>query len=266
MAAPAKLILNLLSLLLMLLSALLAFPGGLSAAPQTDIQGQWTFVYFTDDIPVKTHTFTIAQLEERIGATGSEVGSSETFFLSGQINGSVLDFITTISGQQYLLFSTGTLLDAETMSGQWEDNSSASGTWNARRSSTTPTLVTPSTKLTEPDVRITGARSALLTFELFSGVGSFDAKSRISFRATAKTNFRYVAEIKRTKDQLGKKVNNDIIRKTTKKNTLTLNKLKPGDYSAKYRIEITKKVAGQEKVVGKTSFSPSAKFTIINGS
>lgn len=237
------------------------------ALAQSTLDGDWTFVYFQAGTETVTQTFKLIQFNQSVSGSGNEEGNSVPLFISGAFEGPTLTLITTYSGFSFLLVSTGTVAGDGLLSGTWEASNDTSGTWNARRTSSTPSLVTPNTKLEDPPVVTVTSKKVTLLFEPFSDVGTFGRRSTgsrvaIEPRAKAKNSFRYDVEIKRVSDQNGKRVRNEVSNKTSKRNQLTLNSLKPGNYSAKYRVEITKKEDGKEKVVGTTKFSPPASFAI----
>lgn len=102
--------------------------------------------------------------------------------------------------------------------------------------------------------------------ELFAGAAkkaALKAAQAALVRSThargKKTKFTFQYELHVLKDGGKKK---DVISKTSKKNTLTLKNLTPASYTAKYRVQIMKKENGRVTPAGKTTFSPTAAFTI----
>jgi hypothetical protein len=138
-------------------------------------------------------------------------------------------------------------------------------------------LVTPKTPLTDPPTVTVEARKVTLTFTAFSGVGTLKNRSldldssnfapvmslaRSGRAKKPKANFEYVAEVQRTADENGAQVKKDIRKLTSKKNQIVLNNLKPGSYTAKYRVRIFTGKGSSKKVIGQTKFSPAATFSV----
>lgn len=135
-------------------------------------------------------------------------------------------------------------------------------------------IVTPQTRLTEAPEVVVEERKVTLTFEDFSKASAgkktraLGAKSNKALREMKakkpKTNFtfEYAAEIKRTQDEQGKIIKNDIKNLTTKKNTLTVSSLQPGLFTVRYRVNIFSGKGATKKRVGQTRFSPKANFEI----
>lgn len=125
---------------------------------------------------------------------------------------------------------------------------------------TSGNIVTPKTTLTDPPFVEVENRNVTFTFVPFTKAEKKAATNAIMQRAKkpVKYTFKYNLEIK--KDGAKKK---DTISKSSKRNELTVKNLKPGSYSARYRVEIFKKENGRTVPQGKTKFSPSAAFTVI---
>ena len=92
---------------------------------------------------------------------------------------------------------------------------------------------------------------------LFTSVNSLDEDldpTDISAAKKPKLTFRYRAVIKKV---TGNKTRN-VVDLRTKKDQVTIRKLPPGDYQARYRVEVVR----DKKVVKATNFSPAASFNI----
>lgn len=121
----------------------------------------------------------------------------------------------------------------------------------------TPGIVTPQTKLTDPPVVTLSNRNVTFVFVAFSEA-QFGNARRVGRAAKpkAKVSFNYELVITRP----GK--NKETIRKTSKRNSITVKNIKPGSYNAKYRVQISRKEPKKPVVVKNTKFSPPARFTV----
>ncbi len=132
-----------------------------------------------------------------------------------------------------------------------------------------PGIVVPGILPLAPEItlNLTNAKPVVnIMLQAFSGA-SRNKEHALLYAKTSKISFQYFVEIKSTTDTSGqsiKKSQRDIRKFTTKKNVLTVKNLKNNsNYDVRYRVEITNKVSGSPpKVVGKTLFSPTEKFTI----
>ena len=116
----------------------------------------------------------------------------------------------------------------------------------------TGAIVTPKTPLSPPYV-VPREASVVLYLEPFSGASLDTGKSAaMGKKRSKKLGFRYEVVVESIS---GKKVR---IRKTVRKNRITLNKLKLGSYKVKYRVQIV----SSGKVVAKTDFSPASSFDL----
>ena len=135
-------------------------------------------------------------------------------------------------------------------------------------------VVTPKTVLTEPPTVDVNEKNVTFTLAAFTkaqkAVVAKQARALIDAdrlldkahvqaakRPAVKYTFNY--ELVVTKNGGKKK---DEIRRTSKKNAVTLKKVPVGTYSAKYRVEIIKKVGSKTSVAGRTKFSPAATFSV----
>lgn len=114
------------------------------------------------------------------------------------------------------------------------------------------------TKLEVPaDVAVVG-RKASLDFESFSSVAAITLSSAVTpgsaVRIRAAKKVAYDIRVNR----IGAKKKENI-RKIIKKNQISLKKLKPGNYTSKYRVL----TMNGKKTVAATNFSPIQKFTVF---
>ncbi len=141
-------------------------------------------------------------------------------------------------------------------------------------------IVSPTTPLVDPPAVVVNDQSVTITLKLFSGVtlnplpgGSQSARLANAImqakratpkkQALGKPSFAYEVVVTRVSDTEGNAVRNDVRRKIVKTNLLTLQNLKSGSYTANYRVVVSRKKAGKNKVVGRTGFSPAATFNIF---
>jgi hypothetical protein len=129
-------------------------------------------------------------------------------------------------------------------------------------------IVTPKTKLKDPPLVQVQSRRATFILEPFSKAqrsaatrqARAVADDEISTRAAkAKPKFSFRYQLTVTKGTGRKAVR---LQKVSKRNQLTLARLSPGTYSARYKVEILSKKGGKTVVVGSTKFSPRASFTV----
>lgn len=223
-----------------------------------DLSGSWSIDLSIAANPYATHSWMLAQvmISNVVSIRGSGSDTSASFSITGTYIGTEVNFLYSYPNSNFIIAFYGNITDDNSMSGEWVDSNAQTGTWQGLRQPVTIVPVTPSYKIKDPPAVIVNLKSAILLLEKFSGVA---AKAKV-----VKTSLRYVVEIKRTKDETGKSIKNELIKKITKKNQLALNNLRPGSYSAKYKVELVKKQNGREVVSGQTKFSPTAVFDIIN--
>ena len=125
-------------------------------------------------------------------------------------------------------------------------------------------VVTKDTVLEMPEVKVAG-RTVTIYFAEFNGIGdgnsveSTGAALRQSQsrrqRPVRPLSIKYEVQIKPAK---GGPSARDIRALTTKRNQVTFRNLRPGGYSARYRVAISRGA----KRIARTKFSPSVQFTI----
>lgn len=126
-------------------------------------------------------------------------------------------------------------------------------------------VVTPKTKLTEPPLCQVEGRKATFTLAPFARAQKSAVLARAfsmlrmaqAKKSSAKYSFRY--ELLVTKGAGKKSTRTE---KISKRNRITISKLPPGTYSAKYRVEILQKVGSAVTSAGKTKYSPRATFSV----
>ena len=127
-------------------------------------------------------------------------------------------------------------------------------------------VLEPDTELVlPPEIFINDLRNfVVLTLQRFSrvdddflnGSSAFATEGTLTPRAAAKTklSLQYRVVVQQTKGGRSKTV----ARIVSKRNQVTVRKLKPGSYNASYSVEAVR----GKKVVGRTNFSPAGSFTI----
>ena len=124
-------------------------------------------------------------------------------------------------------------------------------------------ILAPGTKITQPPIVIVNKRKVKLIFEKFSKAELKKKKKQKSSieeflleaakKKKGKISFRYSVVLRNKSSKT-----RNIINTQSKRNTLTIKNLAPGNYNVRYRAEILK--GGQ--VAGKTNLSPAANFSI----
>ncbi len=240
----------------MLLSSMVC---AFNASADTDVTGTWTFVFTKDDSSLfATEIIQLTQVGTDVVGLGTITTAPFRVVLGGTNIADQVDFATVLDGNIVPTFFQGTIETPERMSGIWQDNAANTGLWNGTKGGP---LVTPSTKLVSPPIVQVEQKKVTINFIPFSGVGPIKARSAITARAKGpKLTFRYYAEVDRKIDGTGKIIKLERKKIVSKRNQVTLNSLKPGVYTARYRVEFTQK--GSDEIVSKTGFSPRVTFAV----
>lgn len=233
-----------------------------------DLSGKWSVQFNENAVLVKDQSWTLLQTTVLgtpvISGYGTDADGS--FTLEGTHSGTRVTFTEQRIGSTYSLVLEGPLASEDSFACTWSDSDIHSGDCGGVKTSRDIGPVTPGTTLQDPPAVIVRSNSAILLFRRFSGAAKKDlpplAAMTRALSSKARLGFRYAVEVTRTADGSGNAVKKNVLRKTSKKNTLTLSKLSPGQYSVRYRVEITKQVNNSDSVAGRTKFSPAASFAI----
>lgn len=120
--------------------------------------------------------------------------------------------------------------------------------------------VTPKTKLSDPPLVTIKNRNVIFTFTPFlnAQISAVVRSFETLMAAALKTKVSFIYELELTK----KGAQQTQTKLTSKKNVLAAKNLKPGTYTARYRVQITSKSGSKPPVVKSTKFSPKATFQI----
>jgi hypothetical protein len=129
--------------------------------------------------------------------------------------------------------------------------------------------LTPGTVINNAPIIVVNDHDATITMEKFAHASLSAAAAHAiagliaeAAQKKVKLGITYRLVVERTSDSDGNSVVGDVRRRDSKRNQITLKNLEPGQYTAKYRVFITKQDRRGTHTAAKTKFSPTGGFTI----